>query len=251
MTIGKVRKSAVYIVLSLLLLPGHSANSTELNLIADAPLRTVEGNIIVSKSEPSLAINIDPTFRYLGEHPIRIRDVAAGERMVFADLDGSLARRLLIIQFEGFLSGIDDEYRYNLSRSPVVAGYPFRSNAYAFDFAKSAADNPGLESAATARFLDTQSITALQQLAMWRSLTVASRDKRNEMIIFYLEDLSLLNMTLEEIYDPVTGEETPAWQALQPALEKRANAAFSLAELGEGGRPLTGQWHSIPLSLSR
>ena len=61
---------------------------------------------------------------------------------VFVDAEESTIKRLLIVQFEGFLPAVDEYYRYNLSASPVVANYPFRSNAYAFDIVESIAANP-------------------------------------------------------------------------------------------------------------
>ncbi len=210
----------------------------------------VEDNVIVSRATPSLAIDVTKDFTYIGRHSIKISDVAAGERLVFADMQAGKAKRLFIIQFEGFLPGIDNEYRYNLTTSPVVAGYPFRSNAYAFDFAKSIADNPGLESAATASFLSEKGITTPQQLMMWRSLTVVSDEKRKEMIVFYMEDLSVSNMTLKDVYDPITDKDNPAWTALQPALEQRANASYRLARLDTLGKPLKTSWQRVPLRLT-
>ncbi len=236
----KLRRSFSFSLLMLVVGYGVSAQS--------AP--KVEGNIIISIANPSLAIEVEKSLTYLGRHPIRIRDVAAGERLVFADLQKSEVKRLFIVQLEGFLPGIDNEYRYNLTTSPVVAGYPFRSNAYAFDFAKSIIDSPGLESAATGRFLSENGIATPKQLMMWRSLTVVSEDKRKEIIIFYMEDLSAYNMSLKDIYDPITGKNTAAWTALQPALEQRANASYRLAQLDEKGKPLETSWQRVPLRLT-
>ena len=74
--------------------------------------------------------------------------------MVFAEVQEGNAVRLFILQFEGFNDGVDDQYRYDLSSSPEVAGYRWRSNAYTFNIASSAANNPGGESAATAAKLN-------------------------------------------------------------------------------------------------
>ena len=94
---------------------------------------TVENNIVVSMQDPALKIKVDPSFEYLGRHDIRIRDVASGERLVFADVEDGHAQRLFILQFEGFNDGVDNAYRYDLSESPEVAGYRWRSNPYAFN----------------------------------------------------------------------------------------------------------------------
>lgn len=217
---------------------------------AAQPVPHVEDNIIVSELKPSLAIEVDKGFTYLGRHPIRIRDVAAGERLVFAELQEHRARRLFIIQIEGFLPGIDNEYRYNLTRSPVVAGYPFRSNSFAFDLDKSVAGNPGGESASTQKFLLDRGIAAPKQWMMWRSLTVTSADKRNEMILFYVENVFDHDITISDIYDPDTNKDTPVWKTMQIDLEQRANASYRLARLNEDKQPLQGSWQRVPLSLT-
>ncbi len=209
--------------------------------------RNISGNIIVSETNPSLAVQVDQNFSYLGRHPITIGDVAAGERFVFAELSGTNANRLFIVQFEGFLPGIEDEYRYNLSNSPIVAGYPFRSNAYSFDLAQSVANNPGGESASTNKFLKARGLAAPKLWMMWRSLTVASADKRHEMILFYVEDAATHGMTMDDIYDPVTDRDTPVWKAMQADLEKRANASFQLAPLDKDKRPVANDWRRLPL----
>lgn len=247
----KNKRSIISGIFLLLVTADSSLAASRVKQENAAPKPTVVSNIIVSVANPSLAIDVDQKFTYLGRHPIRIRDVAAGERLIFAYLDGPKARRLFIIQLEGFLPGIEDHYRYNLSASPVVAGYPFRSNAYAFDLPESVARNPGLESAATNKFLSEIGILPPKQLMMWRSLTVTSRDKRNEMILFYIEDVSAHNITLDDIYDPVTGKDTAVWKALQPALERRANASFRLTELDEQNKPRADRWQQIPLGISR
>lgn len=218
---------------------------------ADDTSRPVNDNIVLSSTNPSLAIKIDESLSFLGRHPIRIRDVAAGERIVFADTDGTKVRRLFILQFEGFLPGIDGYYRYDLSASPVVAGYPFRSNGFAFNLAASLENEPGGEAADTGRFLVAQGLEAPRDWAMWRSLTVTDVARRNELILFYVEDAADHGLTLAEIYEPGTFRATPAWIRLQAEMEQRANAAFQLTTIGADGKPEESEWQSVPNRFQR
>lgn len=218
-----------------------------ISLAADEQ-RYVENNILISKSDPALAIAVDGSFTFLGRHAIRIRDVAAGERLVYVDELNGRVSRLFIVQFEGFLPGIDDEYRYDLSQSPVVAGYPFRSNGFAFDLIESVAENPTNESADTKRFLEDQGLVAPRQWMMWRSLTVTDEAKRNEMIIFYVEDPASIDMSLSDLYRD--GTSTDTWRELQRSLEQRANQSFELTGLSVEGLPETSKWTRIPLALN-
>jgi hypothetical protein len=127
---------------------------------ADDPVssdRFMQDGVLVSLSDPSLAIKVDESFKFVGRHSFSIRDVAAGERFVFVDTqDQRLINRTLIVQFEGFLPGVDNFYRYDLTGAPVIAGYPFLSSGYAYNIIKAIAENPRSESAATYPFLESK-----------------------------------------------------------------------------------------------
>ena len=205
--------------------------------------REVSSNVLISPSLPPLAIRVDPKFSYLGKHPIRIRDVAGGERHVFAEVQAGRASRLVVMQFEGFFDGVEDEYRYDLSSSPVVAGFPFRSNGYAFDMAESLRDNPSGEAAATNAFLTEQGLEAPRYWMMWRSLTVADPERRHELIIFYVEDAESDGLTVDDLYDG--DQETSIWLDLMDRLKESASRSIELAPLDADGTPQRS-WESIP-----
>ena len=211
--------------------------------------RHVIDNVLISPGRPPLAIRVDPAFSYLGRHPIRIRDVAGGERHVFIDAEDGKAKRLVVMQFEGFLHGVDNQYRYDLSRSPVVAGFPFRSNGFAFDMAESLRQNPSGEAAATHAFLTARGLEVPRHWMMWRSLTVADPDRRHELIIFYVEDAQSHDLTIDDLYQD--DQETEVWLNLQRQLETAANRVFELAPLNDAGKPRRGSWVSIPIRPMR
>ena len=226
---------AVYVVAAFLV----SAESA-----ADSSNRYVNDGVLISRSDPTLAIDVNDSFAYAGRHPIRIRDLAAGERFVYVDADDREIRRMLIMQFEGFLPGVDGHYRYDLSESPVVANYPFRSNPYAFDLQRSIDANPGGESADTNEFLTNLGYRVPRQWMMWRSLTIADTARKKELILFYVEDLASTGLDISAVYE--NDEPTRAWVALQPGLEMRANQSFRLTGLDDEGRPLESGWTAIP-----
>ena len=204
---------------------------------------------LVSSLEPALAIKVDDALSYVGRHSFAIRDVAAGERFIFAEADGGVVQRLVIVQFEGFLPEIDDAYRYDLSQSPVVANYPFRSNGYAFDIIESIAANPVSESAATYPFLQSKGYEVPSQWMMWRSLTVVDEARKKEMIVFYVEDVASTDLALDEFY--AGDDATKEWAEIQIGLENRASRSIQIAELDDAGLPVTSTWSSIPKQLSQ
>ena len=219
-----------------------------LAIAAENRTQYVDAGVLVSLAEPSLALSVDEPFEYVGRHPIAIGNTGAGERFVFADEAGEYSR-FVIVQFEGFLPGVDDYFRYDLSASPVVAGYPFRSNAYAFDMGEALAAEPTNESAATYAFLRDKQIEVPDQWMMWRSLTVVDEAKKKEVIIFYVEDVASIGLTLADLYRD--GSATQQWRDIQKELEARANGAFLLGELDEEGRPLSSSWSRIPNALAQ
>ena len=208
------------------------------------PNQFMADGVLVSLEDPSLAIYVADEFEFVGRHPFTIRDVAAGERFVFVQADDQRIQRLFMVQFEGFLPGVDDFYRYDLDGNPVVANYPFRSNGYAFDIVESITNNPKSESAATYPFLESKGYSVPDELMMWRSLTVTNIARSKEMIIFYLEDVKSAGLTLADLY--VDDSATDVWINIQKDLEIRANDSFQLTHLDESGKPIILGWSSIP-----
>jgi len=219
-------------------------SSTVSKAMEENPNQLVVDGILVSSDEPALAIKVDEKFKYVGRHPIRIRDVAAGERFIFTQANGTSIEKLFIVQFEGFLDGIDNHYRYDLSKQPVIAGYPFRSNGYAFNIIEAIAENPGGESAATRPFLQSKGYSVPDELTMWRSLTVVDEARKKEVIIYYLEDLKTTNLSLAQLYK--NDQATAEWMEIQKELEVRANESFQLTTVNDAGEPKLSEWESIP-----
>ncbi|WP_417463715.1 hypothetical protein [Kordiimonas sp.] len=201
--------------------------------------------VIVSAENPALAIRMaDDAMRTIGRHAITIGDRASGERFIFGETDGAEVKRLFIAQFEAFHADNDGTYNYDLSKSPEVAGYRWRSNAYAFDMTASRRDNPAGEAAGTAALLEKFELNVPENWLMWRSLTVTDESRKGELILFYVEFGKDHNMTLADIY--VGDEETPEWISFQKDLERRANAVFELAPVVDG-IPLGESWVHIPV----
>lgn len=237
-------RAGLAIVIGVWLFACSSASSIANTSASENPNQFMADGVLISRENPSIAIDVADEFEFVGRHSFTIREVAAGERFVFAQANGSTITKLLIVQFEGFLPGIDDLYRYDLTRSPVVAGYPFRSNGYAFNIVQAIAANPKSESAATHPFLESKGFSVPDELLMWRSLTVADEVRRKEMIIFYHESVKSTGLTLRDLY--VDDRATDAWIEIQKDLEVRANNSFRLKELDDADNPNASEWSSIP-----
>ena len=203
-------------------------------------------NVLISTAEPRLAFWVEKDFDFVGRHPISIGDVARGERFVFCACTAD-SNRFLIVQFEAFLPDVEDEYRYDMSGRPVIAGYRFRSNGFAFDVRESLAENPGGEAAASFRFLTERGIDVPDVWLMWRSLAVTDSQRRSEVIIFYVEDAETHSVGLEDLY----AEDSVAdrWITLQQQLEDRASEAYSLSGLDSIGSPDESSRERVPATV--
>lgn len=188
--------------------------------------RHVEDGILVSTCLPPLRLRPDPGFKYLGGHPFRIRDVAAGERHVFVDAEGSRIRRLLLLQFEGFLDGVDHTYNYRITNPVALGGETYHQNVYLF----SANGDLAPEGIATKAFLEGHGLVWPDEQMMPRFVRVVDTARRHELIIFYTESVADAGHTIAEIAED--GGIRPAFAPVAESLTARSLRAFTILPPG-------------------
>lgn len=165
--------------------------------------RMVEDNTIISPHTPKIKIEVADEFDYVGqfdfeiiansnEYPMDLQGmpVAAGERLVFvkADQDKNI-EKLFIVQFEGFLESNDFIYNYDFSNADFIADNKYRHNTWYYDNKVAIQENPLGESAKTDAFLKREGFQTEDHFMMSRFVGLASEDRKNEIIIFYIEML--------------------------------------------------------------
>lgn len=183
--------------------------------------RTIDGQVVTSSALPPVRIEIDPAFRYIGRMPFTIRNVAGGERIVFADAQGKTIRRMVVLQFEGFLPGVDEIYRYDFSRAREIGGLRWRDNAWVYCTAAQIAAG-GNEGTQMHRWLAEQGHQTPDVQLMYRFLTLGDERRKDELIIFYLEGSD------DPSWIGKSDAESEVWQAQARVLERRALAAFRI-----------------------
>jgi hypothetical protein len=158
--------------------------------------------------------------------PFKIRDVAEGERFIFADAPSRTVARLVIAQFEGILPTSEETYRYSFDDARELGGHRFRRNTFAFSHASATQENPTGEAALTAAFLAERGYRLADEVMSARYVTVPDVARKHELILFYIEPLEPAGARLAELY---SGDaETEAWRAIGAALVERAERAFSV-----------------------
>ena len=165
--------------------------------------RYVEGNQLISKSLPKITIKIASEFYFVGrfdfvikamseeyEESLRGKPVAEGERFVFAKVDPSipnLAQKLFIVQFEGFYENLDLTYNYDLSKENQMGDFKYRNNTWFYNNKENISQYPEAEAAKTFQLLEEKGLKTKDEVLMSRFVTVVDENRKNEMIIYYLE----------------------------------------------------------------
>lgn len=177
------------------------------------PTRAVVGNLLESASVPEIAILVDSSFAFVGGFGIEIeansdewpddligKPIAAGERFVFVDArENGLVERLFIVQFEGFLDNNEETYNYNFAAAEQLGENRYRHNTWFYNSRDQAEKNPKGEGARTRAFLSEQDFQVADEYMMSRFVGLASEDRRNEIIIYYVEMMrSSTGYTLEQ-----------------------------------------------------
>ena len=202
--------------------------------------RFVNENILVSEAIPEIEIAVSEEFGYVGRFDFEIiansdeypkdlqgKPVAAGERFVFASVDQDRnINKLFILQFEGFLAENDFIYNYNFDNAETIGDNKYRYNTWFYDSKKLAEENPSNEGAKTRAFLMEKGYQLEDQYMMGRFVGLASEDRKNELIIYYIEMLEKTTGYSLEEYENSLGKEEAA--SIRNAFVERSRDSFKI-----------------------
>jgi hypothetical protein len=189
--------------------------------------REVRGKAIISDALPKIKVKLHGNFKYIGKFDFRIRDIAAGQRYVFAEVDKKKrVQRLFIAQFEGFLPGVSETYNYRFDNALNFGTHKFRHNTYAFSNQENERENPENEGALTSKFLREKGYTFEDEFMMSRFVTVPDAERKHELILFYMENVSKTGHRLSEFYNGE--EETEIWKTISKGLKERSLQSFKV-----------------------
>ena len=203
------------------------------------PNRSVTQNVLTSNSLPEIAIKVDDEFNYIGNFDFEIiansdeyeasllgKPIAKGERFVFVADSNKILKKLFIVQFEGFLPEYDFTYNYNFDKAGYIGKNKYRHNTWFYNNSELARQNPANEGAKTTAFLKEKGYEPEDELMMSRFVGLASEDRKNEIIIFYIEMLKgTTGYSLHEFENALSKEAVNAIE--QPFIE-RSKKSFSI-----------------------
>lgn len=195
-------------------------------ILAEGSRRRVKGNVLVSEALPKIKVAIKGRFKYVGRFSFKIRDVAAGERFVFVDAEKGRVKRMFVAQFEGFLPQIKDFYRYSFANAMKFGLHKFRHGFYAYSNREARRSNPRGEGVLTEDFLKKRGYELENELMMSRFVTVTGKEKKHELILYYLENVSSSVHNLSEFYED--DKPTQVWKHISKNLKERSLRAFKV-----------------------
>lgn len=196
---------------------------------APRPERHVEGNVLESAALPEIRIQVADEFDYVGMFEFTLKGLAFGERHVFVDSKNARVRRLVIVQFEGFLPNNDYTYNYDFAGADTLGGFRFRHNTWAYSNRQAQQESPGAEGPLTARFLRSRGFYLEDELMMSRFVMVPDEERRHEMILYYLENASETGHRIETFYD-AQDDPTAHWIEISMGLEGRSRNSFRILD---------------------
>jgi hypothetical protein len=195
---------------------------------SQAPIRTVEGQVLISNHLPAIRLEFDKEFQYVGGHTFVLYEVAQAEQHFFVEADqDKRIKRLYWVQFEGYLPGNNQKYNYKASKTIKLGGLEFIADAYARNI-KANPGRPDSDGNRARAFLDSKGYSlASDEILSQRLVHLTDETKRNELMIIYLEDLSKLGVTASDVAPG--GRAAPQWEEMTKALLTRVTKGIKVS----------------------
>lgn len=200
-------------------------------LFSDGPStspRTVHNNVITSPATPAIKIKISNELKYLGAFQFTLYGVASGERHIWVKADKhKRVEKLFILQFEGYFPGSQNRYHYQPRNVTRLGAHDYNSNGFLYDDTAYHKEHPGNEAEGTRKFLEARGYTLDAEQMLYRFYRSLPEDHRNEFLIFYIEPLKKLGITMKETTPEQDSERE---KKVVAAARERALGAFRVVE---------------------
>jgi hypothetical protein len=190
-----------------------------------APERVVDGNRLVSRSDPAITIEVPRSAVYLGAERWDLYDLADCELHLFVEANADkTVKAMYWIQFEAFLPTNERTYDYSRDEPITFAGLPFRKSA---DFGPTNnTPRAGGDGERTRQMLARAGYKLPAERMNVRLVHLLDESRRKELMIIYSEDLAPSGYEAARLRD---GEEPrPEWKAVERGLVERAMERIKL-----------------------
>ncbi|MBX9601001.1 MAG: hypothetical protein K2X35_08355 [Bryobacteraceae bacterium] len=190
------------------------------------PERKVEGQVVTSARNPEIRIEIGKEFRYLGGQRFNLYGVADAEQHFFAEASpAGVVKRLIWLQFEGYLPANNNTYNYSASGRATVSGVEFYADTRVSTAESAARQRAGSDGEWMRKLVAAKGLK-LPTEAVFQRLVHLDESKRNELMIIYLEDLAPHGVAAADLIQE--GAQGARLVELRKGLLERAGAAMKL-----------------------
>jgi hypothetical protein len=157
---------------------------------ADEQARAVKGQVLTSTKLPAIRMRFDKRFKYAGSQKFVLYERAQAEQHFFVDADSrGRIRRMYMLQFEGYLPGIDASYSYEARETVRLGGADYIVNVESVPNVKAAlAQQPESDAARAVAFIEGKGYSVPESVRYQRFVRLVDESKRNEFIMLYIED---------------------------------------------------------------
>ena len=192
------------------------------------PSRTVRGRALISTQLPPVLIEFSKPFKYVGSQAFILYEVAEAEQYFFveAEKDGAI-KRMYWVQFEGYLPNNTHSYDYKSTKTVNIGGLDFFADAYARNI-KASPGRPDSDGNRARDFLASKGYRlASDEVLSQRLVYMADEAKRNELMIIYLEDLTTMKLTADDLAKG--GKAADQWETISKGLLERATKNMKIS----------------------
>ena len=157
---------------------------------ASAEARVVKGQVLTSSKLPPIRMRFDKRFKYAGSQKFVLYERAQAEQHFFVDADaGRRVRGMYMLQFEGYLPGVDASYNYESKETLKLGGDDYIVNVESVPNVKAAlGQQPESDAARAVAFLEGKGYHLPESVRFQRFVRLVDESKRNEFIMLYVED---------------------------------------------------------------
>jgi hypothetical protein len=164
--------------------------------------------------------------QYAGTQRFELYGVADAEQHFFVELDGSRIKRMLWIQFEGYLPNNTNTYNYR-DETVEHAGKTWHRRISAALVPETEA-RPESDGAKARAYLKSKGWTIGANVMLERLVWLLDSPPRHELMVIYMEDLADQGLTAADLNEG--GKARDQWSARAGAFHARALASFRIRE---------------------
>lgn len=228
-----MRKSVMILIIAAIGLSASfesAACQTDSAAPSPAQPRKVEGQVLTSAALPAVRLKFDRDLKYIGSQDFILYDVARAEQHFFVDADKEgRIKRIYWVQFEGYLPNNTHSYRYKPTKSVRIGPLDFIADAAPRNI-KGSMGRPDSDSNRAADFLKAKGLRmASDDILTQRLVHLIGDDRRNELMIIYMEDLSGTGLTAADLAPE--GRAASRWDEISKGLLERAAKGIEIMPL--------------------